>query len=316
MDILNGSGRPCRPQINGAEEEQRPNFFTPAMWLIWLVRTDARANAPLNDPEAQREFVAWWVLYGRTEYPALWWIDAEHVAIAMEEVTVDDQTLPRLIRRIYADRDDVRGAFPLRGAEAVSDLLCWYRLSGPIELSCAPILPPKFLRFTELMTRREPWVGAPGVPRIAAALHARRTDLQKRFNPSTCEARVALALWYNESGHLLIPPPTPMPFSDSENLEPTSVSGSDTIGLKGRRQGMNPSPGAATVLPHDYKIMMEGQKNDRLRPHFFTVAMWFAWLLRADARADAALDDPEAQREFRRVVAAVWAIGVSRRMVV
>src|SRR5664279_1934210 len=105
----------------------KPRFFTIAMWFAWLLRADARANAALDDPEAQREFVVWWLLYGQVEYPTVWWFGAEQVAVAMEAVTLEGQRLPRLVRRIFVSRPDVQSAFPLLDADAACDLLCWYR---------------------------------------------------------------------------------------------------------------------------------------------------------------------------------------------
>jgi hypothetical protein len=197
----------------------RPGFFTIAMWFAWLLRTDARSDAPLDDPEAQREFVVWWLLYGRAEYPAAWWFGPEQVAVAMEPVAIAGQCLPRLVRRLYADRLDVQAAFPIGDADAVRDLLCWYRPSGPVEVSVAPALPIEFLRLTESPSDRSARAGLPEVPGMAAALHARRLDLQRAFNPSIRAGRAAFVGWYATSSHHLIPAPTPLP----EWAEPTPL---------------------------------------------------------------------------------------------
>ena len=190
------------------------------MWFAWLLRPDARRGASLDDPEAQREFVIWWLLYGRAEYPAVWWFGLEQIAVAMEPVQIEGQRLPRLLRRLYLDRDDLRAAFPLNDAESVGDLLCWYRLSGPIELHAAPILRSEFLRLTEAPSGRLPWAASPAVLRIAAALHARQSQVKALFDPSIPAARAAIARWYSISGHRLIPAPTPPP----EWTEPVPVS--------------------------------------------------------------------------------------------
>jgi len=193
------------------EAASRPCFFTDAMWSAWRQRPDARGHVAVADPEAQREFVVWWLLYGQAEYPAEWWFGSEHVAVAMEPVEIEGQRLPRLVRRLYTDRQDVRAAFPLRDAEGVAELLCWYRLSGPDEMGVAPALPAEFLRLTEAPSGRSPWAGAPEVPRMAAAFYERRSDLQRLFDPSAREAREALVRWYANSGSTLIPSPTPFP---------------------------------------------------------------------------------------------------------
>ena len=68
----------------------RPRFFSLAMWFVWLLRVDVRGRAKSHDTVAQHEFVVWWLLHGRAEYPAVWhWADPQ-AKIAMELVQVGD----------------------------------------------------------------------------------------------------------------------------------------------------------------------------------------------------------------------------------
>ena len=204
-------GPDCGVTTDRAADSLRPQFFTVAMWFAWLLRTDVRVNAALNDPEAQREFVAWWLLYGQAEYTPVWWFGPEQVEVAMETVTIGGLSLPRLVRRLYMDRLDVQAAFPLRDVDAVSDLLCWYRLSGPVEANVAPALPPEFLHLTESPSHCSPWNGTPEVPRMAVALHSRELDLQRQFDPSVPAGRAAFVHWYRTSSNHRVPAATSFP---------------------------------------------------------------------------------------------------------
>jgi hypothetical protein len=40
-----------------------------AMQFVWLLRADIRRDRPIEDFEAQRDFTAWWLLWGPKEYP-------------------------------------------------------------------------------------------------------------------------------------------------------------------------------------------------------------------------------------------------------
>jgi glycosyltransferase involved in cell wall biosynthesis len=257
------------------------------MWFAWLLRTDARASATLDDPDAQREFVVWWLLYGHAEYPAAWWFGPKQVAVAMEPVNAAGRCLPRLLRRLYADRRDVQAAFPLRDAEAAGDLLCWYRLSGPIEASVAPALPGEFLKLTGSASSRFPWSGTPAVPRMAAALHSRQVELQNLFDPSIKAGRAALTCWYRMSGHHLIPAPTPLPEwvepVPPPHRKPTGRSyGVNLVGFARAEFGIGEDvrsvSGAleAVAVPHvivDVKSMPHVRARDLSRVHLVSSAM-------------------------------------------
>ena len=76
--------------------------MTPAMWFAWLLRGDVRQGVAPGDLEGQRDFVAWWLLWGRSEYPAVWHWGAVQAAVAMQLVPIGNALLcPRLLRRLH-----------------------------------------------------------------------------------------------------------------------------------------------------------------------------------------------------------------------
>jgi glycosyltransferase involved in cell wall biosynthesis len=200
--------------------------MTIAMWLAWLLREDVRAGAPVFHAEMQREFVVWWLIWGRAAFPGAWWYGPTQLAVAMEPVETERGTvLPRLLRQIYRARPDLAETFPLADTEGVAEVLCWYRLRAPHELATAPALPHESMLETERPGRRLPWNEAGTlVPRMAVVMHRVDPTLQMSFEPRDPAARRALADWYAKTGRgsllalqsppdwpEILPPPRPAP---------------------------------------------------------------------------------------------------------
>ena len=155
-----------------AASGNRPHFMTPSMWFAWLLRGDVRQDAATDDPEAQQEFVAWWLLWGRGEYPAVWHWGSVQAVVAMRLVPTSSVfTCPRLLRRLHASRPDLQNAFTLQDQESLAEYFCWYRVVLPLELAAAPQLPAICLAMTEAPSQRQPWSACGRqVPRIAITL--------------------------------------------------------------------------------------------------------------------------------------------------
>ena len=136
----------------------RPRFMTPGMWFAWLLRSDVRQGAAPGDKEAQREFVAWWFLWGRNEYPEVWHWGTVQAAIAMQLVPVGLLLhRARLLRRLHSARPDLQHAFVLQEEESLAEFLSWYRVYGTLELDAAPQLPAACVAMTESPSQRQPW---------------------------------------------------------------------------------------------------------------------------------------------------------------
>lgn len=150
---------------------KKPKFMSQSMWFVFLLRGDIRGNLPVNNTKAQREFVAWWLCFGRKEYPAVWSCDRNHISIAMEEVTIKKTaTLPRLLWYIY-NFDDIKNNFSLEDEDGLGRFLSWYRIVGPTILDFCPQLSPELLKKTEENCNFQPWSDMGfHVPCIAAAL--------------------------------------------------------------------------------------------------------------------------------------------------
>ena len=187
----------------------RPPFMTVAMWFAWLLRGDVRAGHAATDPQAQREFVSWWILFGVNEYPKVGWYGREQVDVAMASVPTPSGTkLPALLLRLHQARSDLQDCFDLSDPDQVGGYLCWYRLEASRELPTAPALPPWAVALTE--TPSQSYL-PPAVPRMALALWSRSDELRRVMNLEQPGARRGLCHWYAKHGKQCIPRPPPLP---------------------------------------------------------------------------------------------------------
>ena len=180
--------------------------MTPAMWLAWLLRTDVRAGRPVEDLAAQRDFTAWWLLYGQAEYPAVWWWGPDQAHIAMEPGIIGPGAtpIPRLLLRLHQGRQDLQQRYDLADSESAAGYLCWYRLAGPQQLPAAPALPPAAMAVTEALSTR---FTDPALPRMALAVLGVSPALQAVTDVAQPGHRRGLLRWFN-ANPIIDPAPT------------------------------------------------------------------------------------------------------------
>jgi len=174
--------------------------MTIAMWFVWMLRGDIRGVARIGDPEGQRDFVCWWLSFGQAEYAAVWSCGPAQLEVAQS--FQPRSGLPRLLAYL------VRCGFIDGSTIDMLDLLCWYRVVGPSELSMAPPLPPYLIKLTEQPFISAPWSDQGSqVPRIAVELWSRSPHLQALWPADDPAARAALRAWYLQTGRHLLPKP-------------------------------------------------------------------------------------------------------------
>jgi glycosyltransferase involved in cell wall biosynthesis len=215
--------------------------MTLAMWFVWLLRSDIRNGATPSDVQAQREFMCWWLLWGRREYPRVFSWSRKHADIAMELVALENGLLcPQLLIRLYSARADLQKAYPLTDLESLAEYFCWYRLHGPLELAAAPPLPKPCLALTEEPSKRDPWcLDGTKVPRIAVALSRSKPELLEG-DINDPEARRALIARCMAVRRSVIPKPTP-PVRlrlDAPRGEVLRNDGVNVIGFVARQSGL------------------------------------------------------------------------------
>lgn len=189
---------------------KRPKFMSPAMWFIFLLRGDIRGGLSTTSVEAQRNFVSWWLCFGKKEYPAVWSCEENHISIAMERT--EDETnlvLPRIIRYIHGF-ENINKQFSLNDEDGIVRFLCWYRIYGPKILDCSPQLSPDLLIKTEEACNSPPWNRMEfQVPRIAAALiEFGGQDVQEFFDFGRVSRDFFQEFCLHEGWRQFLPPPS------------------------------------------------------------------------------------------------------------
>jgi glycosyltransferase involved in cell wall biosynthesis len=176
--------------------------MTLEMWFAWLLRDDVRGGRQIGNHDAQKDFVAWWYLYGPDEYPEVWQAGAAQKAVVLEPVWSGEKAvLPRIVFAIWLATPDLQQRFLLGGRpEAVIELLCWYRLEARSIYPQAPLLLGPALGATNLFKEKSPTPGTDSLTYIAKALWEYDAQIRSTFPLENPAARIAYAEWFRRVG--------------------------------------------------------------------------------------------------------------------
>ena len=178
-----------------------------ALRLAWLLRTDVRAGADLDDAPAQKAFTAWWALFGRREFSDVLPSDARVRAVLAEVVASpaspdDPFPLTRLMDAVWRCRCDIHARFPYRDPAVQAGFVDWFFVYGVAEYDLFGWLDRDLLQRLAGPVTPE-W---PEISRLLCAVWRTRPDLQAAFDLSRPADRLAFAGWYvcvgiDELGH-------------------------------------------------------------------------------------------------------------------
>ncbi len=100
----------------------------------WLIRQDVRQDADIDDPEAQKDFILWWALYGEKEYPNAEPLSEELKQCLFELLDEFPQIngfgISRLMKHLYDNRADIQKLYDITTIEGVIDFVHWFYLYG------------------------------------------------------------------------------------------------------------------------------------------------------------------------------------------
>jgi glycosyltransferase involved in cell wall biosynthesis len=182
----------------------KPDYFTREMQFAWLLRTDVRdkltsENATL--PEAQREFVAWWLLFGIKEFPGNHYITPALIDVARETVDdLGDVKVTRIMRYLMMCVAD--------GVMGQADLIRWYYTYGVPEYHLFNYLGEADYRFLH-----QPFPGllqdtSLPLTRLMIGVWQTRPDLKAHYSLADKESRERYLAWFVIHGlgqHKLFP---------------------------------------------------------------------------------------------------------------
>jgi glycosyltransferase involved in cell wall biosynthesis len=178
--------------------------------FAWLLRDDIRNGADIDDPEAQKDFEAWWVAHGHENYPAAASRLDPSSLIHLGEVVCPPQAgelfpLTRLMRGIWRIRSDVSAVRPLDSPQGLAGFVRWFFVYGVPEHNLF-----QYLSREHLALLLQPSVPAsPGIPELSTlGMYAWqvRDDLQAAFRLDGPKDLARFLGWYfcegvKELGH-------------------------------------------------------------------------------------------------------------------
>lgn len=206
---MSDTGSPLRPHVR----PDWPDYFDPAMWFTFLMRSDVRGNAPPGDEEARKRFLVWFFCFGRRQYLSGPLSDRQR-ALLWESVPFatasGSWTVPRLLAYVLTIRRDVFLATRADEPGGPQRALGWLFLHGLDELDLHDALDGGV----------RGWLNAPAAVPAAASpigggdtshdavpvtnlgmlVWAFREDLHERHDLSTAEGRRRFMGWLYSGG--------------------------------------------------------------------------------------------------------------------
>jgi glycosyltransferase involved in cell wall biosynthesis len=202
------------------EASGRAPFMSLALWAAWLLRPDVRDDAITDGDEAQREFVAWWALRGRQNYPKAPPLDAAALAVAQEPVPVGPAgiLLPRFMAKAWRGNAELVAAHDLADARGLARFLAWFCLVAVPEFGVADLIPAGVLEGLFAPDEATPALGCRPVNRLERYVWDFLPVVAERFDLGTGAGQDSYIAWFDAAGAagcglqwLFRPAPAPPP---------------------------------------------------------------------------------------------------------
>ncbi len=121
-----------------------------SLYFAWLLREDTRQGRSIDDTEAQKDFLMWWVLHGQQEYPHVAPLNDAMRAVLFEPLDTYPKLgyfgISRLLFYIYSIRKDIQKLFKLDNKRDIIKLNQWFYLSGLQEHGYLKLIDKKTLK--------------------------------------------------------------------------------------------------------------------------------------------------------------------------
>ena len=180
-----------------------------ALSFIWLLRADIRGDNKLDDIEAQKDFLIWWLQHGETEYPHIEPLNDTLKLVLFEPLSNYPQHgffgVSRLLRYLYSIRIDLRKRFKLDNKADVIAFNQWFYLYGLKAHNLFQLLNPQTLRHLN-QPLVEFWSENPtskNLPLLSPLLFFTfdiDPNLKQLFNLDSTEGREKFLTWFFLNG--------------------------------------------------------------------------------------------------------------------
>lgn len=180
----------------------KPSFFSREVHFAWLLRGDVREELLErceSEEEAQKEFVAWWLLSGWEEYPSIVRCTEKLSSIAMEIVDRrEGLPVTRLMRFLLRVRDDVRQNAPPEGTWQY--FIRWYFIFGVPEYNLYRWIGEHMQKHLEAPADEIIQDATLPVTRLMYWVWLVRSDLQQIFPLNKKDGRERFLAWFHVFG--------------------------------------------------------------------------------------------------------------------
>lgn len=172
--------------------------------FIWLTREDVRAGRAVDDSDAQKDFVVWWVLHGQKE-------SVKQVPLSNELKVVLFELLPdypqhgrfgvsRLLLHVHKLRGDIQELYDLQTIEGVISFSQWFYLYGLKEHTLTHLLTPDIISalnepMLDLWSSQDD-LNLPELSPLMFFSWFARQDIQEAFDINTLEGRQRFLGWF------------------------------------------------------------------------------------------------------------------------
>lgn len=184
-----------------------PDFFTRELRFAWLLRTDVRQTLRQHgDGIAEKLFLGWWLLHGRTDYPAVAPLGAEQLAVATApsqsfgHPDLGPLSITYLMHYVWLAREDLQQSFDLETAAGRQGLIAWYYLYGVPEHGL-PVSPREAAALGAASAADAPSRFPFVLTNLALLVWIAREDLRTALNDlANPVQRLTLIAWYYQQG--------------------------------------------------------------------------------------------------------------------
>lgn len=189
---------------NQAITPKKQFHLSRSLKFAWLIRQDVRADRDIDDIEAQKDFVVWWVMYGQKEYSENDGLSDELKAILFEPLAEYPQQsgfgMNRLLLHIYQQRTDVQEEYDIQSIEGIISLNQWFYIYGLKEHECTGFLSSDIKEaLNEPISdfwQPELYLELPKLSPLMFFLWSLRDDIQKAFDLKNKEGRERYLGWF------------------------------------------------------------------------------------------------------------------------
>ncbi|MCK4494620.1 MAG: glycosyltransferase family 4 protein [Methylococcales bacterium] len=179
------------------------------LYFIWLLREDIRGDHTLDDIEAQKDFLIWWLQHGEKEYPDIEPFNNDLKLVLFEPLKEYPQHgffgVSRLLRYVYSIRVDMRARFKLNNKADVLAFNQWFYLHGLREHKLLHLLSPQTLwhlnqPLEEFWSEKSPSKNLPLLSPLLFFTYATDPSLKKLFDLNTLADREKFLAWFFLNG--------------------------------------------------------------------------------------------------------------------